>query len=234
MICFRRPQSASRYPQQFGADLQRTIILVICVWQHHLLSHGGAFEQRSSENMEMIFLDFIIRSGRAVLLPVYKGAYERHVETTEGPNVWRDLTIQRTKDFFRSVDYLEARQDIDHDRICFYGVSAGASIAPRLLALEKRIKVAVVIGGGLYPERLPPEADTLNFAPRVTIPFLMINGKYDFDTPLNTCQIPMFRLLGTPPKDKRHALFDTGHIPPRNEMIKETLDWLDHYLGPVK
>ena len=22
--------------------------------------------------------------------------------------------------------------------------------------------------------------------------------------------------------------------PPRNEIIKETLDWLDHYLGPVK
>jgi serine/threonine protein kinase/dienelactone hydrolase len=196
--------------------------------------HAGAFEQRSSENMEMIFLDFIIRSGRAVLVPVYKGSYERHVESAEGPNVWRDLSIQRTKDFFRSVDYLESRPDIDHDRLGFYGVSSGASIAPRLLALETRIKVAVVIGGGLYPERLPPESDTLNFAPRVTIPFLMINGKYDFDTPLNTCQIPMFRLLGTSPKDKRHALFDTGHIPPRNETIKETLDWLDRYLGPAK
>ena len=98
----------------------------------------------------MVFLDFIIRSGRALLLPVYKGTYERHVETTEGPNVWRDLTIQRTKDFFRSVDYLETRTDIDHDRLGFYGVSSGASAAPRLLALEKRIKVAVAIGGGLY------------------------------------------------------------------------------------
>ncbi len=196
--------------------------------------HAGAFEERSSENIEMILLDFIIRSGRAVLLPVYKGSYERHVENAEGPNVWRDLAIQRTKDFFRSVDYLESRPDIDHDRVGFYGVSSGASVAPRLLALEKRIKVAVVIGGGLYPERLPPEADTLNFAPRVTIPFLMINGKYDFDTPLNTCQIPLFRLLGTSLKDKRHALFDTGHLPARNDIIKETLDWYDHYLGPVK
>ncbi len=196
--------------------------------------HSGATEERSSENVEMIFLDFIIRSGRALLLPVYKGTFERHVEYTEGTAVWRDLTIQRTKDFFRSVDYLQSRPDIDHDRIGFYGISWGASASPRLLALEKRIKVAVVIGGGLYPERLPPETDTLNFAPRVTIPFLMINGKYDFDTPLNTCQIPMFRLLGTPLKDKRHALFDTGHVPPRNDLIKETLDWYDHYLGPVK
>ena len=182
----------------------------------------------------MVFLDLIVRSGRALLLPVYKGTYERHVETTAGPNVWRDLTIQRTKDFFRSVDYLETRTDIDHDRLGFYGVSSGASAAPRLLALEKRIKVAVAIGGGLYPGSLPPEADSLNFVPHVAIPFLMINGKYDFDTPLNTCQIPMFRLLGTPLKDKRHALFDVGHLPARNDIIKETLDWYDHYLGPVK
>ena len=196
--------------------------------------HAGAYEERSSENIEMIFLDFIIRSGRALLLPVYKGTYERHVEVTQLSNVWRDLTIQRTEDFFRSVDYLETRKDVDHERLGYYGISSGASVAPRLLALEKRVKVAVIIGGGLYPVQVPPEVDPLNFAPRTTIPVLMINGKYDFDTPLNTCQIPLFRLLGTPPKDKRHALFDTGHIPPRNEIIKETLDWLDHYLGPVK
>jgi len=44
----------------------------------------------------------------------------------------------------------------------------------------------------------------------------------------------MFRLLGTPEKDKRHALFDSGHVPPRNDIIRETLDWLDHYLGPAR
>ena len=84
----------------------------------------AALDERSSENVEMVLLDFIIRSGRAVLLPVYKGTYERHVETTQGPNVWRDLTIQRTKDFFRSVDYLESRNDIDHDRLGFFTASA--------------------------------------------------------------------------------------------------------------
>ena len=25
-----------------------------------------------------------------------------------------------------------------------------------------------------------------------------------------------------------------GHVLPRKEMIRETLDWLDKYLGPVK
>ncbi len=49
-----------------------------------------------------------------------------------------------------------------------------------------------------------------------------------------TCQMPLFRSLGTPAKDKRIVLFDAGHIVPRNEVIKETLDWLDRYLGPAK
>ena len=44
----------------------------------------------------------------------------------------------------------------------------------------------------------------------------------------------MFRLLGTPLKDKRHALFDVGHLPAGNDIIKETLDWYDHYPGSVK
>jgi hypothetical protein len=43
----------------------------------------------------------------------------------------------------------------------------------------------------------------------------------------------MFRLLGAPKAYKRHILYDTGHDIPRNEIIKETLNWLDEYLGPV-
>jgi hypothetical protein len=44
----------------------------------------------------------------------------------------------------------------------------------------------------------------------------------------------MFRLLGTSDKDKRHAILDGGHLPDRDEMIKEILDWLDRYQGPVR
>jgi len=29
-------------------------------------------------------------------------------------------------------------------------------------------------------------------------------------------------------------LFDSGHLPPRDEIIKETLDWFDRYVGPAK
>jgi hypothetical protein len=61
----------------------------------------------------------------------------------------------------------------------------------------------------------------------------MINGRYDFDSPYNTRQLPLFRLSGTPAKDKRDAVSDTRHIPPRDEIIKETFNGLDCHLGPV-
>ena len=143
--------------------------------------------------------------------------------------------IDQSKDLARSIDYLETRQDIDHARLAFHGVSWGGEIGPLLISLESRLKVAVFLAGGFSGGgRNQPEIAVINFAPRVTIPVLMINGRYDQVYPLETSQMPMFRLLSTPPKDKRQALFDTGHIPPRNEYVKEALDWLDRYLGPVK
>ncbi len=91
------------------------------------------------------------------------------------------------------------------------------------------------MSGGFETWNLPPEVDPVNYTPRVTVPVLMVNGREDFDLPYETAQIPMFRLLGTPAANKRHAVFPGGHIPTaRQEPIKEMLDWLDKYLGPVK
>ncbi|HEY6061890.1 MAG TPA: hypothetical protein VIV10_14960, partial [Gemmatimonadales bacterium] len=69
--------------------------------------------------------------------------------------------------------------------------------------------------------------------PRITIPVLMLNGRYDHFFPVQTSQDPMFRLLGTPPARKRHVLYDGGHFVPRTILFSEVLEWLDHYLGPV-
>jgi hypothetical protein len=68
----------------------------------------------------------------------------------------------------------------------------------------------------------------------VTAPVLMINGRYDHFFPLETSQIPMFHLLAAPEKDKRHAVAETAHMVPRYIVIKESLPWLDRYLGPAK
>jgi hypothetical protein len=61
-----------------------------------------------------------------------------------------------------------------------------------------------------------------------------VNGRYDFLSPLEASQQPLFRLLGSPSGDKRHVLFESGHVPPWPDVVRETLNWLDRYLGPVK
>ena len=61
----------------------------------------------------------------------------------------------------------------------------------------------------------------------------LLNGKYDFNFPEKSSQEPFFDALGTPPADKRRVVYPTGHNLPRNEMIKETLEWLTGTLGVV-
>ncbi|MHC4675421.1 MAG: protein kinase domain-containing protein, partial [Planctomycetota bacterium] len=70
--------------------------------------------------------DFLLRSGRAVLYPIYKGTYERNTGLQSNRPTrslsYRDHVIWWSKDLSRSIDYLELRQDIDHDRVGFVGL----------------------------------------------------------------------------------------------------------------
>jgi pimeloyl-ACP methyl ester carboxylesterase len=104
-----------------------------------------------------------------------------------------------------------------------------------MVSLEERFRTAVLFEGGLYQQRLPPEADFFNFLPRVRVPVLMLNGRYDYTFPVDSSQKPYFRWLGTPEKDKRHVVYDAAHdvMVNRTEVVKEVLSWLDQYLGPV-
>lgn len=196
---------------------------------------SDATRLRSSRGLYIQFIEFLVRSGRAVIYPVYKQTYERRVDVQPGQGWLREISIQRGQDVRRTIDYLETRPDIDRTRIAFYGVSLGAQLAPVYLAIEPRLRTGVLLSGGFETWTIPPETDPVNFAPHVRQPVLMVNGRDDFDLPYATAQVPLFQALGTPATDKRHAVLEGGHIPPRpQEVFKEILDWLDRYLGPVQ
>ncbi len=198
---------------------------------------NALYSRSSTDSPQLEVLDFIIKSGRAVMFPVYKATFERG----DGLNIhnrdtssYRDHVIAWSKDLGRSIDYLETRPDIDSSKLAYEGWSWGAAMGSVLPAMEDRIKALVLIVPGFNLQKCLPEADQLNFAPRVKVPVLMLNGRFDFIFPVVSSQEPMFRLLGTPKEQKRHVVYETGHDIPRNELIKETLDWLDRYLGAVK
>jgi dienelactone hydrolase len=136
----------------------------------------------------------------------------------------------------RSIDYLRSRGDIQGEKIGYTGTSFGAAFAPVVLALEPRLKAAVLFDGGQLGGR-QPEADPYFFAPRVRTPILMLNGGQDFTFPSQTSQIPLFQSLGTPASEKRHVIFDGGHDVAsryRIPVVRESLNWFDRYLGPVQ
>src|SRR5262249_53848696 len=127
------------------------------------------------------------------------------------------------------------RPDVDRNRLGIFSASLGVKV-PLLAVGEQRVKAVVLANSGLgFSRHQLPEADPFNFLSRLHVPTLVVGGRYDFVFPLETSMNPMFRLLAAPEKDKRLALWEGGHVPPNDKIvIKETLDWFDRYLGPVK
>jgi dienelactone hydrolase len=183
------------------------------------------------------FTDFILKSGRAVLYPVYDGTFERidkeKVVTFQGHQYAEWLT-RWIKDFCRSVDYLFSRSDIDTGKLAYYGHSWGAQLGAIIPAIEDRLKISILIVGGLETSKRIPEADELNYLPHIKIPVLMLNGKYDLAYPYETTVKPFYDLLGTRPEDKILRIYDTDHYIRKDDMIKDVLGFLDRYLGRVK
>jgi pimeloyl-ACP methyl ester carboxylesterase len=179
--------------------------------------------------------DFLLKSGRAVLYPVYKGTYQRRdslqSDAQDSTIFYRDHVVMWGKDLRRGVDYLETRPEVSTARLGYYGVSWGGALGGLLPAIEPRIKVVVLEVAGLDFPPIRPEVDPVNYLPRIHAPTLMINGRYDFYFPVETSQRPMFRLLGTAPADKRHVIEEGSHFVPRPRLIQETLGWLDRYQG---
>jgi dienelactone hydrolase len=181
----------------------------------------------------------IIRSGRALVVPIYKGTYERRLSRIYPPEgvQSRNLCAQRSQDLRRTIDYLQTRDDIDAARLAYVGLSWGGQMGPVMIATEPRFKTAILLLGGICACKRHPASDPAHFAPRVTIPILMINNATDSVFPLEAAQKPLFNLLGTPPEQKKHILFPGEHSIAwecRGQYHKAIVDWLDQSLGTVE
>jgi dienelactone hydrolase len=193
------------------------------------LEEGVEFRQNVS---------FFVLAGRAVLYPVLKGTHERGrggeglpADGTRDDAAWQ---VQLVQDVRRSVDYLGSRPDIDPGRLAFCGFSWGGYLSSVVLAVEDRFRTGIVHSGGLVSWKTRPEVDPIHYVSHVRVPVLMLNGRYDLTVPLETEARPMFERLGRPDLDKRLYVVDSDHWIPRTELVRESLAWLDRYLGLVR
>jgi eukaryotic-like serine/threonine-protein kinase len=179
--------------------------------------------------------DFLIKSGRAVIWPVYYSSNGRGAIGITNPSKWKQTYTYIIKDVQVTLDYLQTREDINLERIAYYGFSWGGGIAPYILASEKRLKLGILNLFGLSPVekyRLK-EFDLVDYLPRVKIPMLLLGGRYDFDFTMEQQQV-FFDLLGTPKTETKWMIYESTHWIPREYLINESLNWLDSYFGQVK
>jgi eukaryotic-like serine/threonine-protein kinase len=196
---------------------------------------GAASYVFDSLDQSRFQLDFLLRNGRAVVLPVLDGMYERRAATWPdwSSQSGRDLAIEQVREYRRVIDYLETRPDIAFEDLGYSGYSWGGRVGAILLAVEDRIKAGILNQAGINPG-VHPDIDVVHFLPRVNAPVLHFSGRYDTDFRFETSSRPFFDRLGTPDEHKRHVVEPTGHFVSPAVVKGETLDWLDKYLGPVE
>jgi pimeloyl-ACP methyl ester carboxylesterase len=179
-----------------------------------------------------------VKSGRAAFGVVLKGYIGRlRPAGTERPEPmsveYLERVVDRMIDLRRGLDYLETRADIDRTRIGFYGPSGGAMIGLILAAIEPRYRAVILSGSGLPLEntRVIAQANPANFASHIRAPKLMVQGRYDEDSPLRTTAEPLFKLLSEP---KQLYMYEGGHVPPIETVISAASGWLDEMMGRVQ
>lgn len=180
----------------------------------------------------------LIKSGRAAFGVVIKGYIERlnppdYVRPDPQTVEYRERSVNWITDVRRGLDYLETRNEIDSTRIAFYGPSTGAKMGLILAAVEPRYRSICLAGAGVLTQDLQviAEANPIYFAPHIRAPKLILQGRYDEDTPIKTHSEPLFKLMREP---KRFVPYDGGHIPPVEFFVTTMNAWLDETLGPVK
>lgn len=186
------------------------------------------------------FLAPHIKAGRAVIAVVHKGAVERPwgqdraVPRSRSSVKFRDRIIYWSTEYSIGLDYLATRDDIDMDKITHIGFSMGSSWLGIIhTAVEHRYRSIVFVGAGIERPFLPvlPEANQVNFTPRIKPPKLVLHGKYDEIIVYKTMTMPFYKML---PEPKRLELVDGGHMPPLEIRVPIINNWLDETLGPVK
>lgn len=161
---------------------------------------------------------------------------------TDGYRYWtRDIITQTVFDLRRSVDYLKLREEIDSDRIGYFGISLGGIIGTVFCGVDERVKVPVIaLAGGNLNLMFGLDAltdatmdfmsliDPINFVEKIhPRPFLMINSENDEVVPPATSKI-LFQKAQQP---KQIIWYPSKHRDlPIEKAYPAGIDWFQEHL----
>lgn len=153
----------------------------------------------------------------------------------------REVVTQSVFDLRRALDFIESREDLDHNRVGYFGISLGGMIGTILSGVDDRIKAPVIAlaGGGMSLmfglQALSEEnknylsiMDPIHYVEQITPrPLLMINAESDEVIPPSTS-----RSLYKKAKDPRKIIWypATHKTIPIEKAYQEGISWFDEYL----
>ena len=95
--------------------------------------------------------------GYAVICPVYFSTYNREktLKTwwANESDLYKNTIIKIGKDFRRSIDFIESRNEFDINYLSYIGYSWGSIMSNILLAIDTRVKTAFICAGGLQVQK---------------------------------------------------------------------------------
>lgn len=169
-----------------------------------------------------------------------KNDYEFNM--TEGYRYWsRDIITQTVFDLRRAIDFIYTRDELDHERIGFYGISLGGIIGTVFCAVEERLKVPVIaLAGGSLNIMFGMDAlsqdtknylsiiDPINFVKMISPrPLLMINAENDDIVPPI-----MSKILFKAARDPKEIIWYPAkhHDIPIDKVYPDGVRWFNEYL----
>lgn len=204
-----------------------------------ILLHGNNGSQGTNHIWGNSWLDILGREKICALAIDAYGYGERmgpEQNKNKGPYEWRDVITQQVIDTRRAIDYLYSRPEVDTTRIALVGESMGGLIGIRVAGLEKRFATVVLIvmgsdKGGATDDKFWGFSHTLNFAPRISAPVLMVNATQDQYFSRQSSE-DVFALLHDNPKQQIWQ--ECEHVILVEDQKKTILPWLEKYLKPGK
>jgi len=195
---------------------------------------AGSIWENSDESIPSQLLKqfkYLIDDGYVIIHPIYHNTYSREkiIKTfwASDTEAYRDAIIKIGQDYKRSLDYIESRNDFDFSNMSYFGYSWGSTTSNYLLAIDDRIKAAVLCVGGLMLQKSKKEVEAHYYVRRIKTPILHIIGKEDGIFGFEENYKPWKKLIGTPKgKLKLIELEGVGHGLPWDTIIRYHSNWI--------
>lgn len=198
-----------------------------------LLLHGANDFWGKNEDWALEWMDILSREGWCVLVADFYGFGERKTPGQKAswkmaPYEARDALVQSVTDQRRGLDYLLTRSEVDTSKVALMGGSMGGYFGVLVAGLEDRFTTVVLTVTGAWPSAATDHAlsqfgHTLNFAPRVNAPILMVNATGDGRESGE-------ELFNAMPEPKRQIWYESSHYLPPREYNEDILAWLHTHL----